>query len=62
MRPIDFVVFGGDSSPNMPVLELYEAMHKDVHISMGYKTLEVLSYYCLNGRMYLDVQEKENYV
>jgi hypothetical protein len=54
------MLFDGDSTPNMPVLELYEAMLKDVHISMGYKTLEVLSYYCLNGRMYLDVQERES--
>ena len=58
MRPIDFVLFDGDSTPNMPVLEFHEAMLKDIHISMGYKTLEILSYYCLNGRMYLDVQEK----
>ena len=57
MRPIDFVIFDGDSSPNMPAHEVAEAMLKNVLICGPEEVdYEVLSYYYYKGRMVLDIQ------
>ena len=59
MRPIDFVLFDGDSSPNMPVREVAEAMTREVRV-FGYDgEYEILSYYFDDGQMILDVQKKQ---
>jgi hypothetical protein len=49
MRPVEFMLFDGDSSPNTPVRDVWEAQQKEMHISCGYKTLDVVSYYYHNG-------------
>jgi hypothetical protein len=60
MRPVEFMLFDGDSSPNTPVRDVWEAQQKEMHISCGYKTLDVVSYYYHNGRMYLELEESNN--
>ncbi len=55
MKPIDFVVFDGNSSPNLPVYQLAEAMNKPLVIRSEKGEMEVLSYYFSNGRMVIDV-------
>lgn len=62
MKPIDFVVFDGDSSPNMAVYKLFDALNKDVRIFGPDGEYEVLSYYISDdeedGQMFLDIQKK----
>jgi len=59
MRPIDFVIHDGDSSPNMPAHEVAEAMMKKIVIRTEDGECEVLSYYYSDGVMNLDVKEKD---
>jgi hypothetical protein len=60
MRPVEFVLFDGDSSPNTPVREVFEAMQKDMIISTAFGSRYVVeSYYYYDGRMYLDISEVE---
>jgi hypothetical protein len=60
MTPIDFVIFDGDSTPNQPVNQIAEAMHKPIQIYSDGKEWEVVGYYWADGRMVLDIQEKNN--
>lgn len=58
MRPVEFMLFDGDSSPNTPVRDVWEAQQREMVISSGDgKTWNVLSYYYHCGRMYLDIEE-----
>ena len=59
MRPIDFVVFDGGSTPNEPVIAVAEVMTKDIKVFGADGEYEVLSYYFHNGTMVLDVQKKQ---
>jgi len=45
MKPIDFVLFDGDSSPNDPIYKIYEALQKDIVIRGGSNDFIILSYY-----------------
>jgi|GEM_PF-4018429 hypothetical protein len=58
MKPIDFVVFDGDSSPNTPVEKIAKAMKKPIVIQGEHTKYTILSYYYHDGRMYLDIEEK----
>lgn len=59
MKPIDFVVFNGDSSPNMPAYQVAEAMSKDITILASDGEYDVLSYYYSEGRLVLDIERKD---
>jgi hypothetical protein len=56
MKPIDFVVFKGDSSPNTPVYQVAEAMNADIVIHGPSGKYEVLSYFFDQGKMVLEIQ------
>ena len=60
MKPIDFIVFDGDSRPNMPAHKVYEAIQKDIIIVADDGEFEVLSYFIenANGRFVLEIQKK----
>ena len=58
MTPIEFVVFEGDTDPNQPVYEIAEAMHKPIKIHSSNAEWEVIGYYWSEGRMVLDIKEK----
>jgi hypothetical protein len=60
MKPVEFVVFGGDSSPNTPVHEIAEALQKDIKIYDQIGECQVLSYYydSVKKRMTLDIGRK----
>lgn len=45
MRPIDFLLYAGDSEPNTPVYRIAEAMEKNIRIVGQNGPLIVLSYY-----------------
>jgi hypothetical protein len=60
MRPIDFVLFNGDSSPNQPVCQIAEAMEKPIKIFNYQKEFVVYSYYFDDGQMILEVKEINN--
>ena len=45
MKPIDFVVFEGDSEPNQPVYKVAEAMQKNMLVYVGSDECEVVGYY-----------------
>ena len=56
MTPLDFVVFNGDSDPNMPVFRVAEAMQQDLVIRCARYEWEVLSYYFEGGKMCIDIR------
>jgi hypothetical protein len=58
MTPIEFVVFNGDSDPNMPVHQVAEAMYKDIIIRTAQYDFEVLSYFYDDGQMVLEIALK----
>ena len=58
MTPINFVIFDGDSTPNQPVHQVAEAMHKPIKIYSAKKEWEVIGYYYADGQMTLDLSEK----
>jgi hypothetical protein len=62
MKPVEFIIFDGGSSPNMAAHRLAEALEKDITILGPDGEYEVLSYYVSNGgqggRMFLDIQKK----
>jgi hypothetical protein len=60
MTPIDFVVFDGDSEPNMPVCAIAEAMRQPLLILSADKDWEVCSYYYDGGRMVLEIKTTED--
>ena len=61
MRPIDFVVFDGDSSPNDPAYKVAEAMMKPITVRGAKGDFVILSYYMdRSGGMVLDVEPCED--
>lgn len=60
MRPIDFVVFDGDSSPNTPVHAVAEAMFKPITVRGAGGDFVILSYYMKACGMVLDVEPCED--
>jgi len=58
MKPIDFIVFDGDSEPNTAVIQVAKALKKDLLIVAEDGEYEVLSYYYHNGRMVLEIERK----
>ena len=61
MKPIDFVVFEGDSEPNQPVYKVAEAMQKNMLVYVGSDECEVVGYYYDDTRqaMVLELEMKE---
>ncbi|MEI6882720.1 MAG: hypothetical protein WCK82_15475 [Bacteroidota bacterium] len=61
IKPIDFVVFEGDSSPNQPVYKVAEAMQKNMLVYVGIDECEVVGYYYCDERqaMVLELDIKE---
>jgi hypothetical protein len=45
MKPIEFIVFNGDSSPNTPVHEIATAMEKHMRVYVRGDRVEVVSYF-----------------
>jgi len=64
MKPFEFVLFDGDSSPDTPILEINEAMHKELVIRSDEDEWEVLSYYYDDDatRMVIDIQKRKSNV
>ena len=62
MKPVEFIIFDGGSSPNLPAHELAKALNKDIVILGSDGEYEILSYYTSNyedgGQMFLDIQKK----
>lgn len=56
MKPIDFVIFDGNSSPNIPAHQVAEAMERDIRVVGPDGEYEILSYYLSDGRLILEVQ------
>jgi hypothetical protein len=56
MKPIEFVVFRGDSCPNDPVYLIAEAMKKHIRIVGEFDDYEVCAYYHHEGRMILEIR------
>jgi hypothetical protein len=59
MKPIDFILFDGDSAPNQPVYQVTEAMQRDIRILGATCDYQVLSYYYHEGQMVLEIEEDE---
>jgi hypothetical protein len=61
MTPVDFVLFDGDSSPNTPVRDIYEAMKWPLVIQGEFGDFQILSYYYSEEleRMVLDIEPKQ---
>jgi len=59
MRPIDFVVFDGDSEPNTPAYKVAEAMETPIAIRGPDGEYEVMSYYLGDEGMIIDIRRKE---
>ena len=59
MKPIDFILFDGDSEPNQPVYRVAEAMQKDIRIISVTSDYRVRGYYCHDGQMVLEIEEDE---
>ena len=57
MKPIDFVLFDGDSEPNQPVYRVTEAMQRDIRILGAKSDYRVYSYYYREGQMVLEIEE-----
>lgn len=45
MKPIEFVVYDGDSAPNTPVMLVAEAMHNDIYINCEGEDAVVRGYF-----------------
>ena len=59
MTPIEFVVFAGDSEPNIPAYAIAEAMRRPLRIVSDKKEWEVSSYYYDEGQMVLEIKAAE---
>lgn len=57
MSPIEFVLFNGDSNPNQPVYQIAEAMQNHIKILGPACEYRILSYYCDDGKMVLEIEE-----
>ncbi len=60
MRPIDFVVFNGNSSPNSPVYQVANAMFKPITVLGPDGNFVIRSYYLDKGGMVLEIAPSEN--
>ncbi len=60
MRPIDFVVFDGDSNPNSPVYQVADAMFKQITVLGPDGNFVIRSYYLDQGGMVLEIAPSEN--
>lgn len=60
MKPIDFVVYEGDSEPNTPVYEIAEAMMQDIIVHGPTGEFVVYGYYYdeEEKRMVLEIKKK----
>lgn len=60
MKPIDFVVYEGDSAPNTPVYEIAEAMMQDIIVHGPTGEFVVYGYYYdeEEKRMVLEIKKK----
>ena len=58
MTPIEFVIFSGDSEPNIPAYAIAKAMQLPVRIISSEKDWMVSSYYYAEGQMVLEITEK----
>jgi RPA family protein len=60
MKPIDFVVYEGDSEPNTPVYEIAEAMMQDIIVHGPTGEFVVYGYYydAQEKRMVLEIKKK----
>ena len=61
IKPIDFVVFEGDSSPNQPVYKVAQAMQNNLLVYVGSDECEVVGYYYCDEHqaMVLELEIKE---
>lgn len=61
MTPFDFIDYYGNSSPNDPILDINQAMHKPLVISSANSEWEVLSYYYdrTTKEMVIDIKKKK---
>lgn len=59
MKPIEFVMFSGDSSPNTPIYQFMGAMEKDVLIVSKSEEYEITGYYLDGERMVLEIAQKD---
>ena len=57
MKPIDFILFDGDSEPNQPVYRVAEAMQRDIRIISATSDYRVRGYYFHDGQMVLEIEE-----
>ena len=60
MKPIDFILFDGDSEPNQPVYRVAEAMQKDIRILGATGDYRVRGYYFHDGQMVLEIEEEHD--
>lgn len=62
MKPVDFVIHDGDSTPNMPAHIVAASMEKDIVVIGPDGEYEILSYYTSNGHeggcFILEIQKK----
>jgi hypothetical protein len=60
MRPLDFILYHGDSEPNTAIHKIAEAMEIDIAIFTSDGELEIVSYYydSESGRMILELDQK----
>ena len=58
MKPIDFILFDGDSSPNTEVYKIAEAIQKTLRIHSADKNWEILSYFFDGESMVIDIIEE----
>lgn len=59
MTPVDFILFGGDSSPNAPIHSVMTAMKKSLLIFGASSEYEVVGYYFNGENMVLEIQPIE---
>ena len=62
IKPIDFVVFEGDSSPNQPVYKVAQAMQNNMLVYVGIDECEVVGYHYSDAAqaMVLELEIKES--
>lgn len=60
MRPIDFVIFDGDSSPNDPVYKVAEAMMKPITVLGLKENFVIRGYYLGETGMVLEIEPIKN--
>jgi len=60
MRPLDFILYHGDSEPNTPIYKITEAMERDIAIFTSDGEFEVVGYFYDSelGRMILELDPK----